>query len=74
MRNDIALTGGNAGNRRGRVIHLPDLVVMVEGSDRAAVAAAGEQLSERMLVSSGAAEGSVRGLYQLEYSIQTFPA
>ena len=70
VRNDVALTGGNAGNQRGRVIHLPDFVVMIEGSDRAAVAAAGERFADSMLVKWGAAEGAVRGLYQLEYSIQ----
>ena len=70
VHNDVALTGGNAGNQRGRVIHLPNLVLMIEGSDRAAVAAAGERFSESALAAWGAAAGSARGLYQLEYSIQ----
>ena len=70
VRNDVSLTGGNAGNQRGRVIHLPDLVVMIEGSDRAALAKAGERLAEGKLVAWGAQQASVRGLYQLEYSIQ----
>ena len=71
VRNDVSLTGGNAGNQRGRVINLPDLVAVVEGSDRAAVAEAGERLlADAKLQAWGAKPGSVRGLYQLEYSIQ----
>lgn len=42
MHNDVPLTGGNAGNQRGREIHLPELVVMVEGLDAAALKALGE--------------------------------
>ena len=67
--NDLSLTGGNAGNQRGRVIMLPDLVVMIEGSDAKTVAATGEALaSDDTLRGMGAADVA-RGLYQLEYSI-----
>lgn len=70
-RNDMALTGGNAGNQRGRVIHVPDLVVLVEGSDADAVAAAGDALlGDAALVRMGAQPDIVRALYRLEYSIQ----
>lgn len=70
-RNDMALTGGNAGNQRGRVIHVSDLVVLVEGSDAAAVEAAGhELLGDDALVRLGAQPGIARALYRLEYSIQ----
>ena len=71
VRNDVALTGGNAGNQRGRVIHLPELIVLVEGSDAAIVRATGERLlSDERLTTLGAKAQVVRGMYQLEYSIQ----
>ena len=71
IRNDPALTGGNAGNQRGRVIMLPDLVVMIEASNADAAREAGESLlSDDRLTAWGAKPGAVRGLYQLEYSIQ----
>lgn len=70
-RNDMALTGGNAGNQRGRVIHVPDLVVLIEGSDADAVAAAGQALlGDAALVRMGAQPTIARALYRLEYSIQ----
>jgi hypothetical protein len=75
IRNDVALTGGNAGNQRGRVIHLPDIVVLIEASNADAARAAGERLlSEALLPSWGAKPGGQRGVYQLEYSIQTLAA
>lgn len=75
VRNDVSLTGGNAGNQRGRVISLPSLVVLLEGSDAAAVRGAGEQLlSNARLVELGAKAEVTRGLYQLEYSIQNLAA
>jgi len=68
--NDTSLTGGNAGSQRGRVIMLPELIVMIEGSEAAAVAAAGEALaSNDALRRMGAKPEIERGLYQLEYSI-----
>lgn len=71
VRNDVSLTGGNAGQQRGRVIMLPELIVLLEGSDAAAVKAAGERLlGDADLVHWGAKPDVVRGLYQLEYSIQ----
>lgn len=71
VRNDVALTGGNAGNQRGRVILLPELIVLIEGVDADAVRAAGERLlSDARLLAWGAKPEVVRGLYQLEYSIQ----
>lgn len=70
VRNDVALTGGNAGNQRGRVIHLPEIIVMVEGLDADALKALGESLlSDATLQALGAKPEIVRGLYQLEYSI-----
>ena len=71
VKNDIALTGGNAGNQRGRVITLPHLVVLVEGSGAEGVRAAGEQfLADATLIAAGAQAAITRELYQLEYSIQ----
>ena len=68
--NDTSLTGGNAGNQRGRVIMLPELVVMIEGSEAGAVAAAGESvMSNEALRRMSAKPDVARGLYQLEYSI-----
>lgn len=72
VRNDTSLTGGNAGNQRGRVINLPHLVVLLEGSSADGVRAAGEQLiSNSRLVSLGAKPDIIRELYELEYSIQS---
>ncbi|MCB2031770.1 MAG: hypothetical protein KDH18_25525 [Rhodoferax sp.] len=75
VRNDVALTGGNAGNQRGRVILLPDVIVLIEGLDAAAVKVAGERwLSDAQLQAWGAKPVVARGLYQLEYSIQALAA
>jgi hypothetical protein len=69
--NDTSLTGGNAGSQRGRVIMLPELIVMIEGSDARTVGATGEALaSDDALQRMGAKADVTRGLYQLEYSIQ----
>ncbi|MDO9402540.1 MAG: hypothetical protein Q7T87_00755 [Polaromonas sp.] len=71
VKNDESLTGGNSGNQRGRVITLPHLIVLIEGSGVDGVKAAGEQfLSNQKLVELGAQADITRGLYQLEYSIQ----
>ena len=71
VKNDESLTGGNAGNQRGRIITLPHLIVLVEGSSVEGVAAVGEKfLANAKLVELGARTGITRGLYQLEYSIQ----
>lgn len=70
LRNDVALTGGNAGNQRGRVIHLPEIIVMVEGLEGQALdALGGSLLSDARLQARGARPEITRGLYQLEYSI-----
>jgi hypothetical protein len=71
VKNDVALTGGNAGNQRGRIITLPHLIVMVEGSGVEGVKAAGDLLlPNTRLVELGAKAKITRELYQLEYSIQ----
>lgn len=70
VHNDVALTGGNAGNQRGRIIHLPELIVLVEGLDANALKGLGDTvLRDDALHAMGARPGIVRGLYQLEYSI-----
>lgn len=71
VENDVALTGGNAGNQRGRVISLPHIVVLIEGSTVEGVreACAARFGPERMR-ELGAADGTTTGIYQLEYSIQ----
>ncbi|MDB5777645.1 MAG: hypothetical protein JWP93_10 [Polaromonas sp.] len=71
VKNDVSLTGGNSGNQRGRVITLPHLVVLIEGSGLEGVRAAGEKfLGNARLAELGAKPEVTRGLYQLEYSIQ----
>lgn len=71
VKNDVSLTGGNSGNQRGRVITLPHLVVLIEGSTMGGVREAGEKfLGNARLVELGARPDVTRGLYQLEYSIQ----
>lgn len=71
VKNDISLTGGNSGNQRGRVITLPHLVVLIEGSTLDGVREASEKcLGNTRLVELGAKAEVTRGLYQLEYSIQ----
>ena len=70
-RNDLSLTGGNAGSQRGRVIHLPELVVLIEGSDAEAIGAVGKRLlGDATLQRMGARRDITRALYRLEYSIQ----
>ena len=71
VQNDVSLTAGNAGNQRGRMITLPDIVVLVEGSTADGVrAVCAESSSAERLRSLGAAGEIHSGLYQLEYSIQ----
>lgn len=71
VKNDVSLTSGNSGNQRGRTISLPQLIVIIEGSDAQAVRAVGEKfLSNVQLEAHGAKSDVIRSLYQLEYSIQ----
>ncbi|WP_029001485.1 hypothetical protein [Azohydromonas australica] len=71
VENDVSLTGGNAGNQRGRMIELPHLVVLIEGSTADGVrTAAARFLAPEALRPLGARPGMSGGLYQLEYSIQ----
>lgn len=71
VENDTALTGGNSGNQRGRVIQLPDLILLIEGSGEEGVRnACAQYLPEDALVRAGAEDEVINGLYQLEYSIQ----
>lgn len=69
--NDSALTSGNSGNQRGRVIHLPERIVLIEGisaEQLGRVVAA--HLSADALRALGAKAEVQTGHYQLEYSIQ----
>jgi hypothetical protein len=71
VENDASLTGGNVGNQRGRVISLPHLVVLVEGSTREGVRdACARRLDDGRWGALGGVEEIQRGLYQMEYSIQ----
>lgn len=71
VKNDPSLTAGNSGNQRGRVIHLPSWIVLVEGASADGVRAAGEALlGDARLEALGARAGVERNLFQLEYSIQ----
>lgn len=71
VKNDVLLTGGNSGNQRGRIITLPELVLLIEGSTQEGVREVGERVfGNEQLVSLGAKPEVTRGRYQLEYSIQ----
>ena len=71
VENEVSLTAGNAGNQRGRVISLPHIVVLIEGSAADGVRnVCREHLSESRLRAAGAVDEIRNGLYQLEYSIQ----
>ena len=71
VENEVSLTAGNAGNQRGRVILLPHIVVLIEGSSAGGVRdLCREPLSESRLRALGAVDEITNGLYQLEYSIQ----
>lgn len=75
VKNDVSLTGGNVGNQRGRTISLPHLVVLIEGSTAGGVRDAGEKfLGNARLAALGARAEVIRGIYQLEYSIQNLAA
>lgn len=71
VENDSGLTGGNAGNQRGRVIELPDLILLIESSAADGIqAVCSRYFTEDDLIKAGADNGFIAGLYQLEYSIQ----
>jgi hypothetical protein len=69
--NDPSLTGGNAGVQRGRLITLPDLVIVVETSTaEGAQSCSRSLLTDTALTASGAQPDIIRGVYQLEYTLQ----
>lgn len=69
--NDAALTSGNSGNQRGRVIGLPERIVLVEGISAEQLGrVVGAHLSADTLHALGAGAEVQSGSYQLEYSIQ----
>jgi len=71
VENDPALTAGNAGNQRGRVISLPHLVILVEGSTVDGLRdACASRLGSDRLRALGVPDEMHHGLYQLEYSSQ----
>ena len=71
VENDIALTAGNAGNQRGRVISLPHLVILVEGSTVDGLReVCARRLGSDRLRALGVLDEMHHGLYQIEYSIQ----
>lgn len=71
VKNDESLTAGNSGNQRGRVITLPHLVLLIEGSGIDGLRAVGDAfLGNAALQARGAHAEIKRGLYHMEYSIQ----
>lgn len=68
--NDPALSGGQVGARQGRFITQPDIVVLVEGSTAAGVAAAMASIDDDLLARLGAGAAAQRDHFQLEYSLQ----
>jgi len=71
VENDVALTGGNAGNQRGRMISLPHIVVLLEGSTVEGVrAVCAARFGPDRMRELGATAETITGIYRLEYSIQ----
>jgi hypothetical protein len=69
--NDAGLSGGQVGQRQGRHISQPDIVVVLEGSTADGVRDAGDRLlGDAMLRVAGAQGAVLRDLYQLEYTLQ----
>jgi len=69
--NDPALSGGQVGQRQGRFITQPDVVVLIEGSTSSGVAeAASAWCADDRLVECGANPHVTRDAYQQEYSLQ----
>lgn len=73
--NDVSLTSGNSGNQRGRVITLPERIVLIEGISAQALKSLLEgSLSAPTWQALGAKASVQAGVYQLEYSIQNLAA
>jgi len=71
LANDPALSGGQVGQRQGRFITQPDVVVLVEGSAREGIVAAIDAwCADGRLEAAGARPGIVRDVFQQEYSLQ----
>ena len=69
VENDVALTAGNAGNQRGRVINLPHLVILVEGSTVDGVRdVCARHLRGDRLRALGAVDAIHNGLYQILFT------
>ncbi len=69
--NDAALSGGQVGQRQGRYITQPDVVVVVEGSTQEGIGAAIDAwCGEHRLMAAGAKAGIVRDTFTQEYSLQ----
>lgn len=69
--NDAALTAGNSGQQRGRVIDLPERIVLIEGIGAQRLGrVVAEHLPADALRALGAGAEVQTGHYQLEYSIQ----
>jgi hypothetical protein len=66
---DQSLSGTNTALQRGRTITAPNIIVMIEGSAAEGPRKAGEDLTDEVLLENGAAQGGMRGLYNLEYSL-----
>ena len=66
---DQAVSGIETSERKGRQVDVPNWVVMIEGSTRDDVDAAGETLSDDTLRQEGMSGDTQRGLYRLEFSL-----
>ncbi|MBS7695861.1 MULTISPECIES: DUF4286 family protein [unclassified Chelatococcus] len=69
---DAAASGIETAEKKGREVGVPNWIVMIEGSETAAVDAATDHLLHGGLVAHGAIEEPVRGLYRLEYCLTDF--
>jgi hypothetical protein len=66
---DVAASGVETSESRGRQVGVPNWIVMVEGSDPAHVDAATDSLLHGGLAAHGAVDEPERGLYRLQYSL-----
>ena len=69
---DAAASGIETAERKGRLVSVPNWVVMIEGSSASMVETAARELVEEDLVANGMEGKSQRGLYRLEFSLVDF--
>lgn len=71
---DVKASGIETAERKGREVGVPNWIVMIEGTEPAAVDAATDSLLHGGLVAHGAADEPVRGHYRLQFGLVDVPA